>query len=162
MCKQLSLLPLMHQFDKEGYISNTTYYEDEANNNNLYYLVFHTSIYTMFLPDRKDDWLEYTLGAEIVIITKGSYNGKKDCFELQFIAGKKPPYSIFLTDDQFDRETPLKKDCWHGKLEIYVGGLYNCKQWFNNCYYREEDELPCCKPVENMPEFTYEFCDDDD
>jgi len=160
MGDQLSLLPLMHQFDREGYIKDTTYFEDEANSNNPYYLIFHTSVYTLFLPKKDYDWILNTIEAEIVIITKGSYNGKKDCYELQFLTGNKPPYSIFLTDEQFVRETPLKKDCWHGKLEIYVGGLYDCKQWFDNCYYREEDTLPCCKPVENMPEFTYEFSRD--
>jgi len=161
MCKQLSLLPLMHIFDYEGFIKDTTYYEDEARSKNPYYLVFHTATYTMFLPEDDFYWLLETVGSEIVIITKGTYNGKKDCFELQFLSGVKPPYSIFLNDDQFDRETPLKKDCWHGKMYIYTGGLYNCRQSFDNCYYREEDTLPCCKPVEDMPEFTYEFCDDD-
>jgi hypothetical protein len=157
MENQLSLLPLMHQFDKEGYIQHTTYYDDEINKKKPYYLIFHTSVYTMFLPENDYDWLENIIEAEIVIITKGSYNGKKDCFELQFLTGNKPSYSIFLTDDQFVRETPLKKDCWYGKMDIYVGSLYQCKNWFDNCYYRETDKLPCCEPVENMPEFTYAY-----
>ncbi|WP_461252708.1 hypothetical protein, partial [Treponema sp. R8-4-B8] len=84
-------------------------------------------------------------------------NGKKDCYELLFLTGKKPPYSIFLTDDQFVCETPLKKDCWYGKMDIYVGGLHLCKNWFDNCYYREEDTIPCDKPVDNMPAFTYAY-----
>jgi hypothetical protein len=160
MGNQLSLLPLMHKFDYEGYINDTTYYETDESKENPYYLVFHTATYTMFLPENDFDWLEETVEAEIVIITKGSYNGKKDCFELQFLTGNKSPYSIFLTDDQFVRETPLKKDCWHGKMYIYVGGLYNCKQWFDNCYYREVDNLPCCKPIEDMPAFTYAYSRD--
>jgi len=149
MCKQLSLLPLMHQFDYEGYITDTTYFEDEANSKNPYYLVFHTATYTMFLPKNDFDWLLEIVEAEAVVITKGSYNGKKDCFELMFIDENKPqPYSIILTDDQFVRETPLKKDCWYGKMYIYTGGLHDCRNWFDNCYYRETDKLPYCKPVE--------------
>jgi hypothetical protein len=157
MCEQLSLLPLMHQFDYNGYIKDTTYYDNETNIKTPYYLVFHTATYTLFLPERNNDWIDNILEAEIVIITKGSYNGKKDCFELRFLTGNKPPYSIFLTDDQFVRETPLKKDCWHGKLYIYSGSFYNCNGQFDICYYREADILPCCEPVENMPEFTYAY-----
>jgi len=147
MENQLSLLPLMHQFDYEGYITDTTYGEVDERKEDPYYLIFHTATYTMFLPENNFDWLVEIVEAEMVVITKGSYNGKKDCFELMFLTGDKPSYSIILTDDQFVRETPLKKDCWFGKMYIYVGGLYNCKNWFFNCYYREEDTLPCIKPV---------------
>jgi len=45
----------MHQFDYEGYITDTTYYEDEANIKTSYYLVFHTATYTMFLPENDFD-----------------------------------------------------------------------------------------------------------
>jgi len=148
MEKQLSLLPLMHQFDYEGFITHTTYADIDDSEKDIYYLVFHTATYSMFLPENKDDWLSEIVEAEKVVITKGTYNGKKDCFELMFIDENRPqPYSIILTDEQFVRETPLKENCWFGKMYIYVGGLYNNKNWFDYVYYRVADTLPYCKPV---------------
>jgi len=148
MCKQLSLLPLMHQFDYEGFITHTTYADIDDSEKDVYYLVFHTATYTMFLPREKSDWLGKTVNANKVVITKGSYNGKKDCFELMFINRKKTLHTIILTDDQFVRETPLKENCWYGKMYIYRGGLYDLVQDYKRIYYRVADTLPYCKPVE--------------
>jgi len=48
MCRQLSLLPLMHQFDYEGYIKNTTYWEIEEYKNNEFYMVL-IKMYIIYL-----------------------------------------------------------------------------------------------------------------
>ena len=150
MGEQLSLLPLMHQFDEEGYMKDTTYWETDDCKDNDYYLVFNISCYALLLPEAREkwDWLKEILEAETVVITKGSYNGVRDCFEIMFCDNIETPYSIILTNEQVSCESPLKEG-WHGRFDIYVGALYNCKNFFDRVYYRVADTLPFCKPVEN-------------
>jgi hypothetical protein len=152
MCKQLSLLPLLHQFDKEGYLDDTTYWETDLCKENDYYLVFNKKYYALLLPEDNFDWLVEMVYAQTAVITKGSYNGKKDCYQITFQDNiedgiEKPPYTIILSNEQVECVTPLKEG-WNGKLYIYVGGLYACKNWFDNVYFRVADTLPFCKPVE--------------
>jgi len=146
MCEQLSLLPLTHQFDKDGFMKDTTYWEIEERKEGDIYLVFNKDYYAMLLPKDNFDWLCEIIKAETVVITKGSYNGKKDCFEIMFIDEAKAPYTMILENEQFERVTPLKEG-WHGRFEIFTGGLYNCKNYFDKVYYRVAGTLPFGKPV---------------
>jgi hypothetical protein len=150
MCKQLSLLPLTHQFDKDGYLDDTTYWETDLCKKNDYYLVYNKKYYALLIPEDNFDWLVEIVEAQTAVITKGSYNGKKDCFEIMFQDNIETPYTIILSGEQFECVTPLKEG-WHGKLYIYVGGLYACKNWFDNVCYRVADTLPYGKPIE-VPE----------
>jgi hypothetical protein len=147
MSGQLSLLPLMHQFDKEGCMTNTTYWENGFCEGNDYYLVFNKKIYSLLVPEEKYEWMVEIVDAQTAIITKGSYNGKKDCYEIMFQDNIETPYTIILSDDQFECVTPLKEG-WHGKLYIYLGGLCAIKNWFHNVCYRVADTLPCGKTLE--------------
>ncbi|MDR0289625.1 MAG: hypothetical protein LBI06_01665 [Treponema sp.] len=149
MSKQLSLLPLMHQFDKDGYMADTTYWENGFCEGNDYYLVFNTKIYSLLLPENNFDWLVEMVDAETVVITKGSYNGKKDFLQITFQDNIETPYSIILSDEQVSCITPLKEG-WGGKFYIYTGGLYDCRNSFDNVFYRVADTLPCDKPVEEV------------
>jgi hypothetical protein len=150
MCKQLSLLPLTHQFDKNGYLDHTTYYETDLCKENAYYLVVNKKNYTMLLPEDNFDWMGEIVEAQTAVITKGSYNGKKDCIEIMFQDNIEHPYSIILSNEQVECVTPLKEG-WGGKLYIYTGGLYNCRNWFYYVYYRVADTLPYGKPIK-LPE----------
>jgi hypothetical protein len=161
MCEQLSLLPLTHQFNRFGDLENTTYWELDENKDTPYYVIFNKETYCMLIHRDNLDWLENINEAEIVIITKGKYNGVDGYYEIMFISPYKPPYTVMVPGEFFTCETPLKENCWHGQFNIYAGALYYCVNSFNNVYYRTADTLPCCELVENMPEFTYEFCDDD-
>jgi len=147
MAEQLSLLPLIHQFDKNGFMTDTTYWEIEERKKGDYYLVFNKNFYAMLLSENDLDWLVEIVEAETVVITRGSYNGKKDCFEIMFIDEAKAPYIVMLGGEQFERVTPLKEG-WHGRFYIYTGGLYNCRNYFDKIYYRVADILPYGKPVE--------------
>jgi hypothetical protein len=152
MSEQLSLLPLMHQFDKEGYMTDTTYWETDLCKENDYYLVFNTENYTLLLPKDNFDWLVEMVYSQTAVITKGSYNGKKDCYQIMFQDNiedgmEKPPYSIILSNEQVECVTPFKEG-WGGKFYIYTGGLYDCRNWFYNVCYRVADTLPCEKPIE--------------
>ena len=151
MCEQLSLLPLMHQFEKNGLVKYTTYWEIEENKNDDFYLVFHTNYYSLFLHRDKSDWIKHSLYAWVVVITKGAYNNTEDCYEIKFHHYSGKTYSIFLTNEQFNCETPLKEG-WHGEFDIYVDGLYDCKQWFDYVYYRTAKTLPCNDPIEDLQE----------
>ena len=142
MSKQLSLLPLMHQFDEEGYITDTTYFENEASEEGDCYLVFNNVTYNMLIPEGKDDWLAEVVEADKVIITKGSYKGKNDCFEVMFEGGEiEAPYTIMIPNEHFSCISPLKEG-WHGHLYIFSGSLYHCKNDFDKVYYRIADTLP--------------------
>jgi len=147
MCKQLSLLPLMYQFDEEGYITDTTYWDTDACEAGSYHLVFNIDTYSLLIPENKDDWLVETVEAESVVITRGSYNGKKDCFEIMFEDNTETPFKIIISDEQFSRVSPLKEG-WNGHLYIFSGSLNNCKQDYDKVYYRIADTLPFCKPVD--------------
>jgi hypothetical protein len=146
MYKQLSLLPLMCQFDKEGFITETTYWETDVCEEGKYYLVFNMNTYSLLIPEYKDDWLVEITEAQSVVITKGNYNGKNDCFEIMFEDNTETPYMIIIPDEQFSRITPLK-DGWNGNFYIYVGSLFNCKIDFENVYYRVANILPYCNPA---------------
>jgi len=150
MCKQLSLLPLMNQYDKEGFIRDTTYFEIEACGTEPYHLVFNINTYSLFIPDGKSDWLVETVEAESVIITKGSYNGKDNCLELMFADNTKTLFTIIVSEEQFTCESPLKEG-WNGELYIFVGSIRNCIQKFENVYYRVANNLPFGRPVEQSP-----------
>jgi len=131
-------------------MTDTTYWEIEERKEGDLYLVFCKNYYTMLLPKDNFDWLREIIDALTVVITKGSYNGKKDCFEIMFYEFEdepKDPYIIMLENEQFERVTPLKEG-WHGKFNIYTGRLYNCKNYFDKVYYRVADTLPYGKPVE--------------
>jgi hypothetical protein len=146
MAKQLSLLPLMHQFDKDGFMTDTTYYETDACEEGDCYLVFNIDYYTLLIPEGKSDWLSEVVEAGTVVITKGSYNGINNYFEIMFMDNIETPVTIMIPDEQFECVTPLKEG-WHGHLHIYAGGLYDCKNFFDKVYYRVADTLPFCKPV---------------
>jgi hypothetical protein len=146
MAKQLSLLPLMHQFDKYGFMTDTTYYETDACEEGDCYLVFNIDYYTLLIPEGKSDWLSKVVEAETVVITNGSYNGIDDYFEIMFMENIETQEKIMIPGEQFERVSPLKEG-WHGHLYIYVGGLYNCKLDFDKVYFRVADTLPFCKPV---------------
>ena len=158
MCRQLSLLPLMHEFDKkDGFMFDTTYWEIEEYKNNEYYLIFHTDYYSLLLHERSLDWIENTTYSWVVVITKGNYNGKENCYEIKFHRYSGETYSIFLTEDQFNCETPIKEG-WHGKFNLYVNG--QCKQQSPYVYYRSAETLPCSDPVEGLQENLQKAEDD--
>jgi len=146
MVKQLNLLPLIHQFDKEGFMTDTTYWDTDACENGFYHLAFSMDTYSLLIPENKDDWLEEITEAQAVVITRGNYNGKENYFEIMFEDNTETPYMILLSDEQFSRITPLKEG-WNGHFYIFVGSLYNCKLDFDKVYYRIADTLPFCNPV---------------
>jgi len=144
--KQLSLLPLMHQFDKEGFMTDTTYFENEECKEGDCYLVFNINSYTMLVPEGKGKWLVDIVEADIVIITKGSYKGKTDCYEIMFQQDEKPLYKMIISSEQFECVSPLKEG-WHGRFDTYLGSLYEAKSFFYKVYYRVVDTLPFGNPV---------------
>jgi hypothetical protein len=145
MAGQLSLLPLMHQFSKEGYIRDTTYFENEDCKESNFHLVFNKKIYSLLVPKDKNDWL-FEIGlAETVVITKGSYNGKP-YFEMMFLDNIEKPVIKMIPDEDFERVTPLKEG-WYGRFCIYDSFLNNLCNAFERVYYRVADILPFGKPV---------------
>jgi len=147
MVKQLNLLPLMYQFDKDGFITDTTYWDTDVCEAGYYHLVFNMDTYSLLIPDNKDDWLVEIVEAESVVITRGSYNGKNDYFEIMFEDNTETPFMIMISDEQFSRVSPLKEG-WNGHFYIFAGSLGNLKLDFDKVYYRVADTLPFCKSVE--------------
>ena len=162
MCEQLSLLPLTHQFNRFGDLENTTYWELDEYKDTPFYVIFNKETYCMLMHRNNLEWLDNIKEAEMVIITKGRYNGVDGYYEIMFVSPKAPPYTVMVPGELFTCEVPLKENCWYGQFFIYAGALYHCMTYFYKVYFRTADTLPCCKLVENMPEFTYEFCDDEE
>lgn len=146
MCEQLSLLPLVHQFSKEGVIRYSNYWEAEECKDSDFYLVFNKESYCLLLPYDKTDWLSEVVWADKVVITKGAYNGEP-YFEIMFQDNIEKPVCKMLPDRYFERVTPPKEG-WHGRLFVYKGFLGNMCETFDKVYYRVADTLPFCKPVE--------------
>jgi hypothetical protein len=103
--------------------------------------------YFLLIPDNKSGLLEEITSAQSVVITRGSYKGKNDWFEIMFEDNTDNPYMIMLADEQFSRISPLKEG-WNGQFYIYSGSLSECNRNFYKVYYRVADNLPCLKPVE--------------
>jgi len=133
--KQLSLLPLMHQFDKDGFMKDTTFFENGDSEIYDCYIVFNTKTFSMLVRERNDKWLEDIVEAETVIITKGNYNGKSDCFEIMFLEEGTPLHTMIIPEEQFEFATPLKEGRY-GRLDIFLGGLYRYINSFSEVYYR--------------------------
>ena len=148
MAKQMNLLPLMCQFDKDGFMTDTTYWDTDFCEEGYFYLAFNMDTYSLLIPNNKDDWLGEIIEAQSVVITRGSYNGMNDYFEIMFEDSTETPYMIIISDGQFSRVSPLKEG-WNGHFYIYVGSLSNCKIDFDKVYYRVTDTLPFCNPVED-------------
>ena len=149
MGEQLSLLPLMHQFNKKGFITDTTYFENEEYRAGNSHLVFKINTYTFLIPEGKGDWLVKTVDAESVVITKGSYNGVRGCFELMFQDDTNTLFSTIISAEHISCESPPKEG-WNGELYIIVDVLGNICQKYEKVYYRVADTLPFCKPVEKL------------
>ena len=139
----------MTQFNKNGFITDTTYWDTDYCKEGYYHLVFNMGTYSLLIPENKDDLLTELTEAQSVVITRGNYNGKSDYFEVMFEDNTETPYMILLSNEQFSRVSPLKEG-WNGHFYIYVGSLNKCKRDFDKVYYRVADTLPFCNPVEGL------------
>lgn len=132
-------------FNDDGTLSTTTYWESELCKKGCPYLVHHLGIYSLLIPEN----MELDDGEALSIyITKGTYQGKKNCLEIFFDNGSKNPLRIFLDSTQILAHTDMgtgKK----GKFYIYSGysKLDMFYYSFKDVCYRISDKLPSSLPL---------------
>jgi hypothetical protein len=147
----MDLMPIMVQFGVDGFPIDTTYWNTDVCAKGLFYLVRNSNKYFLFIPEGRYDILKEMDTAKSIVITRGNYNGKDDCFEVMFDDTSDNPYMIILQDEQFSRITSPLEEGWNGTFYIYSGKLEEYNRFFSYVYYRIEDNLPCLQPVEEQP-----------
>jgi hypothetical protein len=140
-------LPMLFMYGDNGFLVETDYWNTEICEKGFYFLVYNMDKYFLLLPENKNGLLNEVVTAQSVVITKGSYKGKNNWFEIMFEDNTDNPYMIMLEDEQFLRASPLKEG-WNGQLYIYSDSLSKYKCNLDKVYYRVTDNLPCLKPVE--------------
>jgi len=145
----MNLLPLTIRIGDNGLPFETTYFDTEMCAKGFYYLVHSNCKYFLLLPKWNERVLKEMETAKSIVITRGNYNGKNDCFEVMFDDNSENPFMIVLENEQFTRISPLKEG-WNGTFYIYSGDLEEYKLYFSHVYYRITDNLPSLQPVEEQ------------
>jgi len=136
---------LSTSFNKDGTISATNYWECSSSKNGFPRLVHHMGTYSLLLPEGMD--LDDGNALQIYI-TRGTFQGKKDCFEIVFDNGTNNPLRIFLHHSQLTVVKPMEKG-WKGQLYIYSSWakLDMFYYSFKNVCYRESETNPSSFPL---------------
>jgi len=132
-------------FNADGTLSATTYWESKLCKEGCPFLVHHLGIYSLLLPENMD--LDDGVALSIYI-TRGAYQGRKDCLEIVFDNGSENPLRIFLHHSQVlvvkDMELGWKGQFYiyssHSKLDMFY---YS----FKNVCYRESETNPSSFPL---------------
>jgi len=139
-------------FKKDGKISATNYWECISSKNGILHLVHHLGTYSLLLPygmDLDDG------NAFKIYITRGTYQGKKDCFEIVFDNGTDNPLRLFLHHSQLTVVKPMEKG-QKGQLYIYSAHskLDMFYYSFKDVCYRETDTLPSTLNIQEKNKTT--------
>jgi hypothetical protein len=145
----MNLLPLMFTIGNSGFPVETTYWDTDMSAEGFYYLAHNGDRYFLFVPKGKSGVLKEMETANSIVITRGQYNGRNDCFEIMFDDNSDNPFMLILQDEQFSRISPLKEG-WVGSLYIYTGSLEEYDSFFPEVYYRITDNLPFLQPVDEQ------------
>jgi hypothetical protein len=132
-------------FKKYGLISTTTYWKSKLCKEGCPYLVHNLGTYSLLLPEGMDLDDGNALN---IYITRGTYQGKKDCFEIVFDNGSENPLRIFLHHSQLLVLSDMELG-WKGQLYIYSSWskLDMFYYSFKEVCYRETDTLPSTLPL---------------
>jgi len=127
-------------FNSDGTLYDTNYWDSIFSKNGLPRLVHHMDTFSLLLPEGMD--LDDGNAIDIYI-TRGKYQGKKDCFEIVFDNGTDNPFRLFLHHTQLTVIKPMEKG-WKGQLYVYSSWtkLDTFYYFFRNVCYRETDTLP--------------------
>jgi len=132
-------------FNADGTLSATNYWESKICKNGVPYLVHHLGVYSLLLPENMD--LDDGV-AHSIYITRGAYQGRKDCLEIVFDNGSENPLRIFLHHSQ----VLVVKDMelgWKGQFYVYSSHskLNMFYYSFKNVCYRESKTNPSSFPL---------------
>jgi hypothetical protein len=140
----------MVQYGYDGFPIETTYWDTDICKDGYFYLMYNMDKYFLFIPAHKYNVLKEMETALSIVITRGSYNGKPDYFEIMFDDNSDNPYRVMLEDEQFSRLTPLQEG-WNGSFYIYSGSLEEYSLSFNYVYYHVNKNLPCMCSADEPP-----------
>jgi hypothetical protein len=142
----MNLLPVMITIGDSGFPVETTYWDTDMSADGFYYLVHNGDRYFLFIPKNKPGVIKEMDTAKSIVITRGEYNGRKDCFEIMFDDNSDNPFMLILQDKQFSRISALKEG-WVGTFYIYNGTLEEYDIFKSHVYYRVTDNLPYLQSV---------------
>ena len=88
------------EFDSNGNLTDTDYWDSELCKNGFYYMAFNNGVYSLLIPEAKTVILDEIRQSHAVVITKGSYRGKPNCFEIMFDDSSETPFMMILESEQ--------------------------------------------------------------
>jgi predicted RNase H-like HicB family nuclease len=134
------------QFDENDLLIRTNYWETEVCQKGYYYLIHYKGNYFLLTPEN-NDLVSEIAGTQSIVISRGNYKGKNDCFEIMFEDNSDYPYMIILEDEQVYRITNMEEG-WTGRFFIYSGSLENYVYHSDKVYYRVTQTIPFLQSVE--------------
>jgi len=96
------------QFDENDLLIRTNYWETEVCQKGYYYLIHYKGNYFLLTPEN-NDLVSEIAGTQSIVISRGNYKGKNDCFEIMFEDNSDYPYMIILEDEQVYRITNMEE-----------------------------------------------------
>jgi len=140
-------LPMTAQFNNDGTILSTDYWNTEMCQRGFYFMYFSNGVYSLLAPKDNSPILQEVKGTEPVIITRCLFRGKQNCFEIMFDDDSQDQYMLVLEPEQVFFH-PSENDLgWKGKMNIYAGSVDNLKIKLSLVHYRIGDTLPFMQPV---------------
>jgi hypothetical protein len=142
-----------NEFDENGRLISTTYWESEGCKNGAFFLAFNKGIYSLLVPEQGKAMLDglKSLYPLSVVISCGVYNGKPGAYEIMFDDGSGTPYRLQLGGNQVLPAPEGSDTGWKGSFYIYADGLDEFSAYFRNVYFRIVDTLPCMMAPEEPP-----------
>ena len=134
-------------FDSNGNLTDTDYWDSELCKNGFYYMAFNNGVYSLLIPEAKTDILDEIRQAHAVVITKGNYKERRNCFEIMFDDSSETPFMMILESEQVLLHPTEEHKGWKGIFIIYIGDLRK-KCQFDSVYYRTAENIPFLKPPE--------------
>ena len=140
-------LPIRATFEKDGSISQSDYWDTEMCQRGFVFMYFIDGFYSLCIPNEKHAIFNEVKGIEPVIITKGQYKTKEECYEIMFDDGSENPYMMILEPEQVFFKPSNEFLGWKGKMNILAGSPKNIKLKMDKLFYRIGVTLPCLQPV---------------
>jgi hypothetical protein len=134
-------------FDGEGRVTGSTYWESDICKNSRFYMTVINNVYSLLIPGTCRNLFKEIQGSFSVVISRGTYKEKDDCFEIMFDDLSDQPYMIILEAEQMFPYPSHESTGWKGELHIHCGGAGDLTI-FRNVYYRIVETLPCMRSPE--------------
>jgi len=93
--------------DDGSEIVKSNYWGSEFAQKGYFFCSFNAGTARLLIPDSRVDELPEMATSKLIVLTRGTWNRKKDALEILFDDGSDEPYSMHLSKDQLDRLIPV-------------------------------------------------------